>query len=147
MQKWNSKNRPLRKGKPTRMISSETVSLRRRCASGHLLLPWSLAAQAAEALLPPDPHTASSATRAPIRKFERIVMCGCRFLVDLPKDCRPVVGCLRIPPEKAIRQDGNFAGEGQFRSRHQTHRQFGIIGGGEAACPGAEVLRRLRAAP
>src|SRR5262245_41240724 len=30
-------------------------------------------------------------------------------------------------------------GEGQFRSRHHTHRQSEIIGGGEAACPGAEV--------
>ena len=40
-----------------------------------------------------------------------------------------------------MRQDGNFAGEGQFRSRHQTHRQFGIIDGGEAACSGAEVMR------
>ena len=41
-----------------------------------------------------------------------------------------------------MRQDGNFAGEGQFRSGHQTHRQFGIIDGGEAACSGAEVMRQ-----
>jgi hypothetical protein len=37
---------------------------------------------------------------SPIWEFERIVMRGWLFLVDLPKDCRPVVGCLPLPPEK-----------------------------------------------
>ena len=37
-------------------IRSRTVSLRRRCASGHLLRQRSLAVQATEAPLPPDPH-------------------------------------------------------------------------------------------
>ena len=35
----------------------------------------------------------------PIRKFERIVMCGKLVLVDLSKDCGLVVDCLRLPPE------------------------------------------------
>ena len=35
----------------------------------------------------------------PIRKFERIVMGGRLLLVDLSKDRRLVVDCLRIPPE------------------------------------------------
>src|ERR1700733_2082572 len=39
----------------------------------------------------------------PIRKFERIVMCGRLVLVDLSKDCRPVDG-LRLPPQQASRQ-------------------------------------------
>ena len=76
---------------------------------------------------------------APVRKFERIVMCGQLVLVDLSKDCRLVVDCLRLPPEWASRQAGNLPGEGQFCSRHHAHRQAKIIRGGKAACSGAEV--------
>ena len=79
----------------------------------------------------------------PIRKFERIVMCGHFVLVDLSKDSRLVVDCvcLRFPPEQAGRQACNFTSESQLRSRHHTHRQFRIVRGGEAACPGAEITR------
>jgi hypothetical protein len=35
----------------------------------------------------------------PIRKFERIVMSCQHLLVDLPKDRRLVVDCLRLPSE------------------------------------------------
>src|SRR4029077_13567618 len=59
----------------------------------------------------------------PIRKFERIVMCGRLVLVDLSKDCRLVVDCPRVPPEQTSRQARNFPGEGQLRSRHHTHRE------------------------
>jgi hypothetical protein len=48
---------------------------------------------------------------APIRKFESIVMRGKLVLVDLSKDCRPVVDCLRLPPEQTSRQARNFAGD------------------------------------
>ena len=65
-------------------------------------------------------------------------MCGRLVLVDLSKDCRPVDG-LRLPPQQASRQARNFPGEGQFRSRHHTHRESEIFRGGEAARPGAEV--------
>ena len=77
----------------------------------------------------------------PIRKFDRIVMCGRLLLVDLSKDCRPVADGLRLPPQQASRQARNFPGEGQFRSRRHTHREFEIFCGGEAARPGAEVTR------
>jgi hypothetical protein len=56
----------------------------------------------------------------PIRKFERIVMCGQLVLVDLSKDCRLVVDCLRLPPDSASRQARNFPGEGQLRSWQHT---------------------------
>jgi len=36
---------------------------------------------------------------SPIREFERIVMGGRLLLVDLSKDRRLVVDCLRLPPE------------------------------------------------
>jgi len=35
----------------------------------------------------------------PVRKFERIVMCGKLVLVNLSKDCRLVVDCLCLPSE------------------------------------------------
>ena len=57
----------------------------------------------------------------PIRKFERVMMCGRSVLVDLSKDCRPVIDCLRFPAEETSWQASNFPGEGQFRSRHHTH--------------------------
>jgi hypothetical protein len=49
-----------------------------------------------------------------------------------------VVDRLRLPPEQTSRQAYDFPGEGQFRSRHDTHRQSKIIRGGETACPGAK---------
>ena len=39
-----------------------------------------------------------------------------------------------------MRKGGNFFGERQFRAWHQTNGQFGIIYGGEAARPSAEVV-------
>jgi hypothetical protein len=47
-----------------RLIPSRTVSLRRRCASGRLLLRRLLAAQATEAPLPADPRTEASAIQS-----------------------------------------------------------------------------------
>jgi len=66
-------------------------------------------------------------------------MCGRLVLVDLSKDCRPVADVLRLPSQQASRQARNFPGEGQFRSRHHTHRESEIFRGGEAARPGAEA--------
>jgi hypothetical protein len=69
------------------------------------------------------------------------MMCGRPVLVDLSKDCRLVIDCLRFPTEEASWQARNFPGKGQFRSRHHTHCQSKIIRGGEAACAGAEITR------
>ena len=75
----------------------------------------------------------------PIRKLKGVMVCPHLVFVDLSKDCRPVVGRLFIPPEQATWQARNVLGEGQFRSGRHADRQFKFVGGGEPACPGAEV--------
>jgi len=67
---------------------------------------------------------------------------GRLVVVDLSKDGRLVVDRLRPPPEQTGRHARNLASEGQFRTRHYTHRQSGIIRSGKAACSGAEVTCR-----
>ena len=63
------------------------------------------------------------------------MMRGRLVLVDLSKDGRLVVDRLRPPPEQTGRQARNLASEGQFRTRHYTHRQSGIIRSGKARVP------------
>ena len=69
------------------------------------------------------------------------MMCGRFVPVDLSEDCRLVVERFRLPPEQAVREDGDLSGKCQFRTRHQTNCHIGIIERSEAAGPGAEVTR------
>jgi hypothetical protein len=45
-------------------------------------------------------------------KFQRIVMGGDLFFVDLPKDCRLVIDYFIAPRQQTSRQAPNFVGKG-----------------------------------
>src|SRR5271166_293150 len=68
-------------------------------------------------------------------------MRGRLVLVDLSKDGHLVVDCFRLPAQEADRQASYIASEGQLRSWQHAYCQAGIVRGGEAACPSAEVTR------
>src|SRR5690348_232086 len=68
-------------------------------------------------------------------------MRGQLVLVDLTEDRGLVIDRLGLPSQKAGRQAGNFAGEGQLGPGPHADGQTGIVGGGEPACSRPEVAR------
>ena len=75
--------------RPTQMICPESSGYVGD-APGHLPRLRSLAAQATEALSPSDPHLVASGVRAPIRKFQRIMVPPRFVLIHLSENCRRV---------------------------------------------------------
>jgi hypothetical protein len=60
-------------------------------------------------------------------KFQRIVMGGDLFFVDLPKDCRLVIDYFIPPRQQTSRQAPNFVGKGQLRSWSKTDHYARVL--------------------
>jgi hypothetical protein len=122
------------------MSLSRTLSRRRRCASGHLLRPRSLAAQATEAPSPPDPHLVVSGEQfahPEIRAHHGASSVRSYSLVGrLPS--RDLVFPLPIYDVAEV-SNRHRAGKRKLGSRKNANRHFGIFRRGEPARASTEV--------